>query len=152
MNELEVRAAVKAAICWSDVLRSLGLVISGFTRNKVKAFCIAKGISTDHFDQTTATRRNKPTLGHDDVFCEGSKIARSSLRSHAIKVGLYTGVCAKCKGLDMWNNKLLTLELDHIDGICDNNVKTNLRWLCPNCHSQTDSYRKAKRLRNNEGS
>ncbi|MFA6159158.1 MAG: HNH endonuclease signature motif containing protein [Candidatus Paceibacterota bacterium] len=35
----------------------------------------------------------------------------------------------------------LTLEIDHIDGNPENNEKENLRLLCPNCHSQTSTYR-----------
>ncbi len=48
--------------------------------------------------------------------------------------------CLHCK-LDSWNDKPLVLELDHIDGNNKNNVRENLRCLCPNCHSQTDTWR-----------
>lgn len=47
--------------------------------------------------------------------------------------------CIECD-LNEWMNKKLTLQLDHINGnIKDNNLK-NLRWLCPNCHSQTENW------------
>lgn len=49
-------------------------------------------------------------------------------------------VCSEC-GIDSWNEKSITLELDHIDGDNLNNDPTNLRLLCPNCHSQTDTFR-----------
>lgn len=48
--------------------------------------------------------------------------------------------CNRC-GLNSWNDKPLVLELDHIDGNNKNNVRENLRCLCPNCHSQTDTWR-----------
>lgn len=51
--------------------------------------------------------------------------------------------CLHC-GLCEWNNKRLVLELDHIDGNTDNNTRANLRLLCPNCHSQTPTWRKRK--------
>lgn len=48
--------------------------------------------------------------------------------------------CEEC-GLGVtWNNKPLTLQLDHIDGNSDNNDVSNLRLLCPNCHTQTDTH------------
>jgi 5-methylcytosine-specific restriction endonuclease McrA len=49
----------------------------------------------------------------------------------------------KCKGcgINTHNGKPLTLEMDHIDGDYRNNSCDNLRLLCPNCHSQTDTYR-----------
>lgn len=43
-------------------------------------------------------------------------------------------------GIDNWFNKKLVLQLDHIDGNNTNNILSNLRLLCPNCHSQTDTY------------
>lgn len=48
--------------------------------------------------------------------------------------------CAICKISD-YNNKPLVLELDHIDGNYVNNTEDNLRFLCPNCHSQTPTYK-----------
>jgi hypothetical protein len=46
-----------------------------------------------------------------------------------------------CCGIDStWNNMPLTLQLDHIDGDSDNNLPSNLRLLCPNCHSQTETF------------
>ena len=49
--------------------------------------------------------------------------------------------CSECDLMNKWNKKELLLELDHIDGNKNNNIKENLRWLCPNCHSQTSTFR-----------
>jgi len=32
------------------------------------------------------------------------------------------------------------LSVEHIDGDCQNNVRSNLKVLCPNCHSLTSTY------------
>ena len=48
--------------------------------------------------------------------------------------------CSICNLGNSWNNKKLVLQLDHIDGDSDNNYPSNLRLLCPNCHTQTDNY------------
>ncbi|KKM90778.1 hypothetical protein LCGC14_1235300 [marine sediment metagenome] len=59
--------------------------------------------------------------------------------------------CSECDLGTEWNGKPLMLELDHIDGDSSNNERENLRFLCPNCHQQTPTYkgrhRKQKGLR-----
>lgn len=53
----------------------------------------------------------------------------------------------KCEWCDVseWRNEPITLECDHIDGNPDNNLPNNLRLLCPNCHSQTPTFRSYNR-------
>jgi hypothetical protein len=48
-------------------------------------------------------------------------------------------------GINEWNGSPLTLELHHIDGNNGNNVRNNLCFLCPNCHSQTPNYRSQRK-------
>lgn len=48
--------------------------------------------------------------------------------------------CQDCGQNNIHNNKPLVLQLDHIDGDSDNNNLSNLRLLCPNCHTQTDNF------------
>ena len=48
--------------------------------------------------------------------------------------------CAVC-GIADYNNKPIVLELEHKDGNSDNNTRSNLECLCPNCHSQTHTYK-----------
>lgn len=49
--------------------------------------------------------------------------------------------CAICGREDEWNNKPLVFILDHVDGHANNNNRTNLRLICPNCDSQLDTYK-----------
>ena len=50
------------------------------------------------------------------------------------------GKCLHCGVEEFWNGKPLSFQLDHIDGDNTNNSRANLRILCPNCHSQTETY------------
>lgn len=55
--------------------------------------------------------------------------------------------CQIC-GIVDWMGKPIKLELDHIDGNADNNTEENLRVICPNCHSQTETYKGANAGKN----
>lgn len=50
------------------------------------------------------------------------------------------GYKCNCCGITSWHNKPITLQVNHIDGNCTNNMPENLELICPNCHSQTDTF------------
>ena len=52
--------------------------------------------------------------------------------------------CSMC-GIEEWNGKEIVFDLEHKDGNSENNNEINLCLICPNCHSQTDSYKGANR-------
>jgi 5-methylcytosine-specific restriction endonuclease McrA len=57
-----------------------------------------------------------------------------------IKEGLKEYRCERCKIVD-YNGEHISLELNHKDGNNANHCLENLELLCPNCHSQTETYR-----------
>lgn len=65
----------------------------------------------------------------------------SALRRCILNNNLFEYKCNKC-GIKDWNNKNITLEIEHKDGNSWNNKENNLELLCPNCHSQTLTFRK----------
>jgi hypothetical protein len=61
------------------------------------------------------------------------------LKHRLIKEKLIEYKCVSCK-ISEWNNKPITLQLDHINGDCSDHRRENLQLLCPNCHSQTETW------------
>lgn len=64
-------------------------------------------------------------------------IGKNSLKLY---LSLKKDGCWSC-GITSWNNKPIVLELEHIDGNSANNAENNVCLICPNCHSQTDTYK-----------
>lgn len=78
-------------------------------------------------------------IPNEQLFIRKGSHVRHVVRARIIKENLIPYKCAIC-GVTKWNGKTLSLELDHINGINNDNRLENLRFLCPNCHSQTCTY------------
>lgn len=68
------------------------------------------------------------------------------LKIKLIKEKGWEDKCAECGITNVYNNKPITLQLDHINGDNSDNRINNLRILCPNCHSQTNTFGHKKRI------
>jgi hypothetical protein len=67
------------------------------------------------------------------------------LKLRLLSEGIKSNKCEVCGCESMWNDKPISMELDHIDGDRTNHKLENLRTICPNCHSQTETYRSRNR-------
>lgn len=124
---------------YSDCLRALGLSTSGGSSTDIlKRRIVELGCDTSHFGRFKVS----PNIVHslDSILVENSSynnIARLKIRLLKEKEMEYA--CSLC-GISEWNDRPLSLHLDHINGINNDHRYENLRFLCPNCHSQTETY------------
>lgn len=127
----------------SEVLFKLGYTVKGnsWGYSQVKRRMDDLNLDYSIFKGKSAViKTNKlNNVKKEDILKENCKHQRIVLRRYIIKNNLIPYKCAIC-GCTKWQGKTLSLELDHINGINNDNRLENLRFLCPNCHSQTSTY------------
>ncbi|GAA3217711.1 hypothetical protein GCM10020216_026730 [Nonomuraea helvata] len=143
-RELLAEAAVKSRSV-ADVLRHLGIKWTGGSHAHISRRLKHFDIDTSHFvGQAHGKGRRSLTLRpYQQVLAlrpPGSIREKApALRRAMCEAGIpYT--CVGCRIGDTWQGRPLTLHVDHINGDWLDNRVENLRFLCPNCHSQTENY------------
>ena len=143
LADKEFSDLVKSSLNISEVLFKLGYTTKGnsWGYSEVKQRMTDLKLSGLDFRGKSAisTYNEKNKVDRDKLFCKGSKHNRNVLRKTIIRENLIPYKCAIC-GIVEWQGKTLSLELDHINGENNDNRLENLRFLCPNCHSQTTTY------------
>jgi predicted restriction endonuclease len=107
-------------------------------RDCIKKFGMAKRTLETAKARGDLTTRSGATPVEDQLII-GYKISRSYLKKKILLKGLLDYHCQFC-GIDSWQDQPLSLHLDHVNGNRFDNRLENLRFLCPNCHSQTPTF------------
>jgi hypothetical protein len=141
-SEADARAAIAQASCWSDALRALGYAARGHNFRTLKKWATKWEISVDHFDPNAGRRkaaraRERPL---SELLVQGSAYDRGSLKRRLLRNGLLEARCELCGQDERWHGKPMSLVLDHINGVSDDNRIENLRLVCPNCAATLDTH------------
>jgi predicted RNA-binding Zn-ribbon protein involved in translation (DUF1610 family) len=127
----------------ADVLRYFGLNNKGGNHNTIKRRAKEENIDISHISLGRGSNKGKrftPKKTDTEYFCENGTVNRNSVKKRIIRNNLIPYQCADCGLGNIWNNKKISLQLEHKNGIPNDNRLINLCFLCPNCHSQTDTY------------
>lgn len=116
-------------------------VALGVSKNTIVRRCKSLNLEFDKQSSDNLKKhRDKITIPLSEIL-DGRHPSYQTLKlkKRLISENILVYKCSCC-GIINWNGKPITLQLDHIDGNPHNHVLSNLRLLCPNCHSQTDTY------------
>ncbi|MFJ9434722.1 HNH endonuclease signature motif containing protein [Streptomyces sp. NPDC101490] len=137
--------AVAASTNMCEVLRRLGVEVVGGQHTHISRRVRAYGIDTSHFRAPSGRGRPRRPRTPEVLLVEQTgPRARRVPSERLVRALTESGVpkrCASCGNEAVWRGRPLPLEVDHIDGDWRDNRIGNLRFLCPNCHSTTDTYR-----------
>ena len=147
LNEIEdneFETIVETSNSIAEVLTKVGYKNkSGNMHNYIKDRIMHLGLSTKHMTKLNKkVNRNATTkIPIEDILVEDSTYTnRTSLKRRLINEGVLEYKCENCGNEGEWMDEPISLHLDHINGINNDNRLNNLRLLCPNCHSQTKTY------------
>lgn len=143
----QVSSAIDGSDSIRQVLTNLGMSVNNGSYQSIRSLAnfyhleLPKYSPSDRKNIESLVFRNK--IPNDEFFVQGVTRNGNSLKKRMVEDFHIPYVCSMdgCPSPEpMWDGKPLTLQLDHKDGDRFNNKLSNLRLLCPNCHSQTETY------------
>lgn len=123
----------------SQVLQRLGLRAAGGNHSSIRAWIERLELSTAHFVRSP-DRRPRTARPLDEILVEHSSYARAALKRRLYREGIKERRCELCGQGETWNGRRMSLILDHINGVHDDNRLENLQIVCPNCAATLDTH------------
>jgi Zn finger protein HypA/HybF involved in hydrogenase expression len=144
----DFKEIVKTSSTYTEILRKCGFENKGCNVNTLKRRLKFEKINTDHIQkgynhnkgQVFLKRRISLEDALENYFIVNSQFKIATLKKLIYRFKLKEYKCNICSMKPVWENKPLSLPLDHINGKRNDNRLENLRFLCPNCHSQTETF------------
>lgn len=147
-----LRELVSQCTSVAQILVKVGLPTKGHFHREVSAQIRTLGLDTGHFlgrgwargetaetHPSLARMQRRRSIPDELLFVENGPFIQGAKLVKRLLAKGWPYRCAWC-GIAEWRGHPLVLHLDHINGINNDHRLENLRLLCPNCHSQTDTY------------
>lgn len=141
-NENEFKEIVKNSHTYKECFDKLGIRAAGSNYKHIKTYIKKYGIDISHFYQyyNNGNRDNKFKIDISDILKENSSYSRTELKKRLYSEGLLKRECCLCGQDENWNGMKISLILDHINGVYNDNRIKNLRIVCPNCNAGLDTF------------
>ena len=149
MSDADFIELVKTSVSVGDICKKLGTRKGGGIFINIQQRIENMGLDIIHFIDGRVGEYSPTHISKEEFMrrlTDKCEMDSGWMKKKIIEFSLISHKCHKCQLVDTWNGEPLTLHLDHIDGDYMNNSLNNLRFLCPNCHSQTPTFSMGKRL------
>lgn len=145
-TEADLRRAVKESRSIRQVLGKLGLVEAGGNYDQVKRWIDHFQIDSSHFtgrgwNISGLFLKRYPRIPTHQMLKKDTPVQSFKLKARLFAEGLKKAECELCGWKEVSSDGRVPVELDHINGDKRDNRITNLRILCPNCHSLQSTHR-----------
>lgn len=140
----EIKDIIKECNSYKEFLYKIGYVSSGNAYKHTQKYLDSIGIDYSNLRKNNWSNKEKSI---DEVLINGINFCNKSLKAKILKYKILKYECIICDNKGEWMGIPISLHLDHINGDSKDNRIENLRFLCPNCHSQTETY-SGKNLKN----
>jgi predicted transcriptional regulator len=128
---------VKHSTCFTEMLVCLGLGVKGNNIKTLKKYINEYNLNISHFNNKWINRKTKPI---NEWLQKNTNISSTNLKKRLYKEGLKERKCELCGQDEEWRGNKMSLILDHINGINDDNRIENLRIVCPNCNATLPTH------------
>lgn len=148
ISKEEAEKIVKNVYNIADFCRAVGWQPRGANYKIFHKYVKEYNLDISHFTFGKSNLGNKLKIGlsKEDFFKKDKLIKSIDIRKKLFSEGLKENKCEIC-GISSWLDKPIRLQIHHKDGDHFNNELDNIQLLCPNCHSQTDTYAGKKNMK-----
>lgn len=146
LSDEDFAILVKRSSSYTEITNYFEMFPKGGNIGTVKRRIKSLGIDSSHIKNGKGSNRgknlpNKTKIPLEEILNGNNPQYKTGhLKDRLYEAGLKEKICEECGLGEIWNGKPIVHHLDHKNGISTDHSLDNLQILCPNCHSQTDTY------------